>query len=80
MTLSHRYEVAVIWTGNTGEGTASYRAYGRDHDVRAAGSARQDQPGRISLDGRAGECQTRWVVGTIRLAVASGSPVPRFLA
>ena len=31
----HRYEVAVVWTGNRGEGTASYRAYARDHEVTA---------------------------------------------
>jgi organic hydroperoxide reductase OsmC/OhrA len=29
----HRYAVAVQWTGNLGEGTASYRGYSRDHDV-----------------------------------------------
>jgi organic hydroperoxide reductase OsmC/OhrA len=34
---THRYEVMVIWTGNRGEGTASYRAYAREHDVRADG-------------------------------------------
>jgi organic hydroperoxide reductase OsmC/OhrA len=34
---THRYEVAVTWTGNRGDGTASYRAYGRDHEVTADG-------------------------------------------
>jgi organic hydroperoxide reductase OsmC/OhrA len=34
---THRYEVAVVWTGDRGEGTASYRAYGRDHEVTADG-------------------------------------------
>ncbi|PNI09827.1 peroxiredoxin [Arthrobacter sp. AFG7.2] len=29
----HRYELTVRWTGNTGEGTASYRGYTRDHDI-----------------------------------------------
>lgn len=33
----HHYEVAVAWTGNRGEGTATYRAYGRDHDLTADG-------------------------------------------
>jgi organic hydroperoxide reductase OsmC/OhrA len=33
----HRYEVAVAWTGNRGEGTASYRAYARDHEVSCDG-------------------------------------------
>lgn len=32
---THRYTVAVVWTGNLGEGTAAYRAYGRDHEVAA---------------------------------------------
>lgn len=30
----HRYALTVEWTGNTGAGTADYRAYRRDHDVR----------------------------------------------
>ena len=34
---THRYEVTVLWTGNRGEGTASYRAYVRDHEVTADG-------------------------------------------
>jgi organic hydroperoxide reductase OsmC/OhrA len=34
---AHRYEAKVVWTGNRGEGTASYRAYGRDHEVMADG-------------------------------------------
>lgn len=33
----HHYEITMRWTGNTGEGTANYRAYGRDHDLLAAG-------------------------------------------
>lgn len=33
----HRYRVAVEWTGNRGEGTRSYRGYGRDHVVRVQG-------------------------------------------
>lgn len=33
----HHYEVAVTWTGNTGTGTTSMRAYSRDHEVTAAG-------------------------------------------
>lgn len=38
MNLSeHHYRVDVNWTGNRGEGTSSYRAYGRDHDISAAG-------------------------------------------
>jgi len=31
----HRYTVQVIWTGNSGTGTASYRSYERAHDISA---------------------------------------------
>ena len=34
---SHRYRVTVVWTGDRGEGTADYRAYGRDHRIEAPG-------------------------------------------
>ncbi|MGZ3147617.1 OsmC family protein [Lentzea chajnantorensis] len=34
---THRYEVEVVWTGNTGSGTAGYKAYERAHEVRAPG-------------------------------------------
>lgn len=38
MTLDeHRYAVTVRWTGNRGDGTATYRGYSRDHDVEIAG-------------------------------------------
>ena len=37
MSKSHRYEVTVTWTGNTGTGTSSYRDYSRAHDVTAPG-------------------------------------------
>jgi organic hydroperoxide reductase OsmC/OhrA len=33
----HQYDLTVTWTGNDGAGTASYRAYRRDHEVTAAG-------------------------------------------
>ena len=33
----HEYAVAVRWTGNLGAGTRGYRAYARDHEIRAAG-------------------------------------------
>jgi organic hydroperoxide reductase OsmC/OhrA len=35
----HRFEVETHWTGNTGSGTADYRAYRRDHEVRGAGKS-----------------------------------------
>jgi organic hydroperoxide reductase OsmC/OhrA len=37
MRRSHRYEVCVTWTGNRGEGTATYRSYGREHEVTVEG-------------------------------------------
>ncbi|NDL60318.1 OsmC family protein [Phytoactinopolyspora mesophila] len=39
MSASHQYELVVEWTGNRGIGTSDYRAYGREHDVRAEGNA-----------------------------------------
>lgn len=33
----HRYALTVRWTGNLGDGTASYRGYSRDHDVEIPG-------------------------------------------
>jgi organic hydroperoxide reductase OsmC/OhrA len=33
----HRYSVHVTWTGNLGQGTSSYRAYSRNHEIAAAG-------------------------------------------
>ena len=32
---THRYEITVEWTGNTGTGTSSYKAYARDHAISA---------------------------------------------
>ena len=41
MARTHTYAITTTWTGNRGEGTAGYRAYGRDHDL--------DTPGRPTL-------------------------------
>ncbi|WP_131738077.1 OsmC family protein [Actinomadura roseirufa] len=35
MTRTHHYEVTVTWTGDRGAGTASYRAYDREHEVES---------------------------------------------
>jgi organic hydroperoxide reductase OsmC/OhrA len=32
----HNYELQVEWTGNTGEGTKTYRSYTRDYTITAA--------------------------------------------
>ncbi|NED98601.1 OsmC family protein [Phytoactinopolyspora halotolerans] len=38
MVGTHTYELVVEWTGNQGTGTSSYRAYGRQHEIRAEGN------------------------------------------
>ena len=35
--MSHTDESAISWTGNTGQGTASYRSYERTWDIRIPG-------------------------------------------
>jgi organic hydroperoxide reductase OsmC/OhrA len=40
---THTYTLAITWTGNTGQGTTSYRAYSRDHVYSASG--KPDIPG-----------------------------------
>lgn len=35
----HAYQLKLKWTGNTGEGTSSYRAYSRNHLVAADGKS-----------------------------------------
>jgi len=37
MSATHRYQVTVRWTGNTGSGTSDYRGYRRDHEVDGDG-------------------------------------------
>jgi organic hydroperoxide reductase OsmC/OhrA len=35
VTREHTYRMQLEWTGNQGSGTSNYRAYGRDHVIRA---------------------------------------------
>ena len=35
--MEHRYALTVTWTGNSGEGTSTYRGYERAHVVAAEG-------------------------------------------
>ena len=35
--MQHRYALTVTWTGNTGDGTGTYRGYRRTHTVVADG-------------------------------------------
>lgn len=37
MSKPHRYATTLTWTGNTGEGTASYRSYERAYEIAADG-------------------------------------------
>jgi organic hydroperoxide reductase OsmC/OhrA len=37
MNRLHTYDIVTTWTGDRGVGTASYRAYGREHQLGAAG-------------------------------------------
>jgi organic hydroperoxide reductase OsmC/OhrA len=37
MPRAHRYATTTTWTGNRGDGTASYRGYDRDHVTGADG-------------------------------------------
>jgi organic hydroperoxide reductase OsmC/OhrA len=37
MAVTHRYEMTVRWTGDTGSRTSDYRGYRRDHEVHADG-------------------------------------------
>ncbi|QNE46457.1 OsmC family peroxiredoxin [Glaciihabitans sp. INWT7] len=37
MNHEHHFAVSLQWTGNRGTGTSGYKAYGRDHVVRAEG-------------------------------------------
>ena len=37
MSKSHEYRAALVWTGDRGEGTATYQGYGREYRVAIAG-------------------------------------------
>lgn len=45
----HNYRVRVTWTGNTGSGTGSYRAYARAHEITVPGNA--DGPAKPPIPG-----------------------------
>lgn len=63
----HRYAVTVRWSGNRGAGTASYRAYARDHEIEAAGKP----PIRGSSDPAFAGDATRWNPEEMLLAALS---------
>lgn len=37
MAREHQYRITTVWTGNLGEGTRTYRAYGRNFEIRGEG-------------------------------------------
>jgi len=37
MIKNHSYQVEVLWTGNTGQGTQCYRSYARSHQISIEG-------------------------------------------
>ena len=57
MSRSHRYAVITHWTGNTGSGTSSYRAYDRSHEI-ASEAPKPPIPG--SADPMFRGDSTRW--------------------
>ena len=36
---THTYSIRTTWTGNEGQGTASYRSYKRDHEITGPGKS-----------------------------------------
>lgn len=34
MSKEHQYQLQVVWTGNTGDGTSHYKTYARSHDIK----------------------------------------------
>ena len=67
MSKSHRYATTLTWTGNTGEGTASYRAYERAYEVAAEGKPALLGSSDPSFRGDAG----RWNPEELLLAALS---------
>ena len=67
MKLEHHYALEIEWTGNRGAGTSDYKAYGRDHIVRAEGKAAIDGSSDRSFRGDA----ERWNPEELLLAALS---------
>jgi organic hydroperoxide reductase OsmC/OhrA len=84
----HTYRVEVVWTGNTGTGTANYRSYERAHEVRVAGKptiagssdpAFRGDPGRYNpeelLVAALSQCHLLWY---LHLAATNGVVVTSY--
>jgi organic hydroperoxide reductase OsmC/OhrA len=67
MGRKHSYQVTVTWTGNRGEGTATYRAYARNHLIETEGKP----PIEGSSDPHFHGERTRWNPEELLLAALS---------
>jgi len=47
----HHYLTTITWTGNTGTGTSSYRAYERDHTIQVTGKPAIPGTSEVSVRG-----------------------------
>lgn len=72
----HDYQVIVTWTGNLGEGTASYTVYSRDHHV--TGGAKATIPGTADPAFRGDP--TRWNPEELLVASLAQCHMLEFLA
>jgi organic hydroperoxide reductase OsmC/OhrA len=72
---THRYEIALAWTGNDGAGTRDYRSYRRDHEIAA--------PGKPALAGSSDPAfrgdRTRWNPEELLVASVSACHMLWFL-
>ena len=63
----HTYRIRLVWTGNLGDGTISYRGYARDHRIGA--------PGKREIEGSSDPAfrgdPTRWNPEELLLAALS---------
>ncbi|HSI80448.1 MAG TPA: OsmC family protein, partial [Solirubrobacterales bacterium] len=72
---THTYSATVAWTGNRGDGTSTYRSYGRDHLVSAPG--KPDLP--ASADRTFRGDRDRWSPEELLVAALSGCHMLSYL-
>lgn len=76
MDRAHTYQVTVRWTGNTGSGTADYRAFERTHEILA-----EDRPTLVGTADPAFRGSTEhWSPEDLLLAALSGCHMLSYLA
>jgi organic hydroperoxide reductase OsmC/OhrA len=64
---THLYNTTVLWKGNRGEGTRTYRSYGRDHDIASDGRPTLQGTSDAAFNGD----PSRWNPELLLLASAS---------